>query len=340
MGQTVTNLYVSAVYGSGCPKNGKRVRRTQDYTPEKIKAMTWSQKKQTAKRLGIDVPVRSKDTEIAEAEEKRFITAANKAVHQGLSLDHSLWDSVLKACISRGSIRDIELNVFDYQKLMDAESKDSLGSKFDRYLEQLAKADEKSLSVNDHLATLFNAYNALCVGHIVRTMRAGKEVDSILKLNNEKAKIWDQKAGTLFGNEVSLSDVEHKLLRAKWADARLHACIVCASVSCPDLRGEAYVGGDRLDVQITEQMNGWLANQKKGFDVKEDGKGVHLSSIFTWFQGDFKPNVLSFIAPYLPAKYGSFKKTTRFSIEYMPYDWGVNSKKMSDKEAAATAAEK
>mmetsp|Transcript_7993 Transcript_7993/g.15632 ORF Transcript_7993/g.15632 Transcript_7993/m.15632 type:complete len:335 (-) Transcript_7993:339-1343(-) len=330
MGQTVTNLYVNAVYGSGCPKNGERVRRTQDYTPEKIKAMTWSQKKEAARLLGIDRPIRSRDPEVSSAEEKKFIAAASSAVHRGKSADHKLWDEILKACISRGTIRDIEVNTFDYEKLLDAKSPEGLGAKYDAYLNQLANMDEKGLSVNDRLATLFNAYNALCVGHIVRAMRSGKDVSSILKLNTDKLKIWDQKAGKLFGQEVTLSDVEHKLLRAKYADARLHACIVCASVSCPDLRGEAFVGGDRLDEQMTDQMKGWLANQKKGFNTKAEGKGVLLSSIFTWFQGDFKPNVMTFIAPYLPEKFSAFRKTSKCSLEYMPYDWGINSKKASE----------
>ena len=48
-----------------------------------------------------------------------------------------------------------------------------------------------------------------------------------------------REAGMIGGTAVSLNDVEHKVLRARWAEPRVHACIVCASASCPNLRAEA-----------------------------------------------------------------------------------------------------
>lgn len=46
-------------------------------------------------------------------------------------------------------------------------------------------------------------------------------------------------------------------------DPRLHACIVCASISCPNVRREAYTV-DKIDQQMTDQMTSFLANPKKG----------------------------------------------------------------------------
>mgnify|MGYP002815484417 CR=1 FL=1 len=41
----------------------------------------------------------------------------------------------------------------------------------------------------------------------------------------------------------------------EWDDARVHAALVCASVSCPDLRREAFaLDGGTLDRALDEQM--------------------------------------------------------------------------------------
>jgi|GEM_PF-3320645 hypothetical protein len=40
--------------------------------------------------------------------------------------------------------------------------------------------------------------------------------------------------------KLSLGQVEHEQLRERLKDPRIHFAIVCASRSCPKLRGEAY----------------------------------------------------------------------------------------------------
>src|SRR5687768_12645349 len=88
-------------------------------------------------------------------------------------------------------------------------------------------------------------------------------------------------------------------------DSRLHACIVCASVSCPNLRRGAYTAEvtlfihhrkDRLlfadspsssplknlDAEMTESVNDFWNNTKKGMYVDRDKKTVKLSNIFNW----------------------------------------------------------
>ena len=81
-------------------------------------------------------------------------------------------------------------------------------------------------------------------------------------------------------------------------EPRIHVAIVCASVSCPDLRKEAYVT-NQLDSQLNNQMRSFLANRNKGLRI-ENGK-LYLSSIFKWFKEDFKSRggILSFILPYV-----------------------------------------
>ena len=65
------------------------------------------------------------------------------------------------------------------------------------------------------------------------------------------------------GRQYSLDHIEHKILR-KMGEPRMHFAIVCASVSCPDMRPEAYNALD-LEAQLDDQVRQFLKNQKKGF---------------------------------------------------------------------------
>ena len=94
---------------------------------------------------------------------------------------------------------------------------------------------------------------------------------------------------------MTLDGLEHGLLRREWAEPRVHASIVCASLSCPNLRAEAFEP-HRLDAQMDDQARAWLANPSKGMAIVRGGGGgsnagkatVHLSRIFLWFQADFQ----------------------------------------------------
>lgn len=96
---------------------------------------------------------------------------------------------------------------------------------------------------------------------------------------------------------------------------------------------EAYVP-DRLDAQMTEQMNSWLANPTKGVAIKDDGS-IQISRIFLWFQGDFTSttsptsgvggpsggggsNEVDFIRKFRP----DIPATP--AITYFDYNWSIN----------------
>ena len=60
-------------------------------------------------------------------------------------------------------------------------------------------------------------------------------------------------------------------------DPRLHACIVCASISCPNLRMEAF-RPDTVDQQMDQQMRDFLMNDKKG----ESKYSPHKIAMSNW----------------------------------------------------------
>mmetsp|Transcript_13616 Transcript_13616/g.18699 ORF Transcript_13616/g.18699 Transcript_13616/m.18699 type:complete len:169 (-) Transcript_13616:3-509(-) len=148
---------------------------------------------------------------------------------------------------------------------------------------------------NELLALYINAYNCLCIGHVTRYLKdnRGELPSSVTKTTppSQKGKeIWDVDAGVVGGQNLSLNDIEHVILRSKWDDPRIHASIVCASASCPNLRAEAFVP-HRLNEQMDDQAKTWVSDVTKGLKVDNDegnGGSQYFSRIFLWFEGDFQ----------------------------------------------------
>mmetsp|Transcript_11895 Transcript_11895/g.17818 ORF Transcript_11895/g.17818 Transcript_11895/m.17818 type:complete len:287 (-) Transcript_11895:567-1427(-) len=213
--------------------------------------------------------------------------------------DHSLWDQVLSSYVKDGCV--------NYSGIRADE-------RFEKYLTQLEEAPVPKKPL-DRLAYHINAYNALCVAFVVRN----PNISSILDLSKKDLQIWDTPTVVKLGGvEISLNQIEHDRLRGEWDEPSIHACIVCASKSCPDLRDRAYFPKD-LESTMKTQLNNWLQNELKGCFV--DDSRVFLSRIFLWFEADFQSHggVLPFVRnfrsdiPENPA------------IRYLNYDWSLNS---------------
>lgn len=118
--------------------------------------------------------------------------------------------------------------------------------------------------------------------------------------------VWTRKGGAIGGVDYSLDDIEVGLLRnppAPWTeDSRLHSCINCASVSCPDIPTAAFTV-QNLSAEMDERMRLWLANTGKGLFVDPIASTATASMIFSWFQGDWTVNttVIDWWISYAPA---------------------------------------
>ncbi|MDH5526792.1 MAG: DUF547 domain-containing protein [Nitrospirota bacterium] len=163
----------------------------------------------------------------------------------------------------------------------------------------------------ERLAFWINAYNLLAIHVVIDRQVTGsiREAGSLLR------SVWKRDAGTVGGRPVTLHRIEHEILRPM-GDPRIHMAIVCASVSCPDLRREAY-RAEWLDAQLDDQARRFLANPGKGA-VGADA--VTVSRIFDWFAGDFggTGGVLAFVGRYREGAH-----PTRLD-GYFEYDWGLN----------------
>jgi len=233
--------------------------------------------------------------------------------------DHSLWDDIMRHYVTKGTVQGINANVVDYQAL----AKDP---NFDAYLEALSTVDMQSLLPNEQLALYINAYNALCIGHVVRYMKEnnGHLPESVTKAGVGRTEVWDVKAGVIGGESVSLNDIEHRFLRSRWLEPRVHASIVCASASCPNLRQEAFVPA-RLNAQMDDQCKEWLADTTKGLEF-HDGS-LCVSRILLWFRGDFASvgGPLSWIRGFLGDDQARELKAD-MPVQYFVYNWSLNAR--------------
>ena len=140
--------------------------------------------------------------------------------------------------------------------------------------------------------------------------------------------MWDLPAGKVCGKQYSLNQIEHDELRKKWDEPAVHACIVCASASCPDLRPEAFVAS-KLREQMDDQLRVWMANPTKGLAADQTAGVVKMSRIFLWFADDFgglgKPS-LQYALPYADADAKAAQDRKGLRIRYFPYNWELNVK--------------
>ena len=170
------------------------------------------------------------------------------------------------------------------------------------------------------LAFWINAYNILAIDLIVqhKPERSIRDIGSLLR------PVWKREAGVVAGEPYTLHHIEHEILRPL-GDPRIHAAIVCASLSCPSLRRSAY-RGEGLDAQLEEQMRRFLSDPRKGFRLAADE--LWLSKIFKWFAEDFaaRGGVLPFVATYLNEADRARLRAlgSEPDLHYLDYDWDLN----------------
>lgn len=215
------------------------------------------------------------------------------------------YESVLKH-IRPGVKNGVALTLVDYQNL------NRNGSLEKAYLDISNFQLDKINNRNEKLSFYINAYNIFALKMIADHWPTA----SIKDLGRWYSPVWSKTAGMIDGKAVSLGYIEHKVLRLM-GEPRIHFAIVCASVSCPDLRNEPYTA-KKIDQQLDDQAQQFLNNQGKGLLIDDDS--IRISKIFDWFEEDFNQvgGVATFIKAYRPGLLGLKVKTD------ISYDWAVN----------------
>ena len=253
--------------------------------------------------------------------------------HQTAAFDHGhpRFDELLRDHVVGGRVNYSEI----------AEDRSGL----DRYLEELAGVAEGELnkwSRSQQLAFWINAYNALAIDAVVENYPLKRRGIKGLAFPSSSIwqvpGVWKKRKRSIAGQERALDDIEHGIIRPTFAEPRIHVALVCAAVSCPELRSEAYVAS-RLEAQLENQLKSFLLDPDKGVRVDSSRRKIFISSIFKWFPEDFvlppafmgelagktkQAGVVRFLAEHATGETRDALTSPGFSVGYLKYDWTLN----------------
>ncbi|ELR64673.1 Hypothetical protein C942_02244 [Photobacterium marinum] len=186
-------------------------------------------------------------------------------------IDHSRWQKMLDTYL----VELPQQTLFRYHAVSDNDKWE-----LDRYIRQLATIDPRQYSKPEQFAYWVNLYNALTVRLIINNY----PIKSITKLGGFFSfGPWDEELITVAEQALSLNDIEHRILRPIWRDARIHYAVNCASLGCPDLQPVAFTA-DNTET-LLEQAASRFINSPKGVEI--NGNRIQLSSIYDWYGNDF-----------------------------------------------------
>ncbi|MGB0523587.1 MAG: DUF547 domain-containing protein, partial [Flammeovirgaceae bacterium] len=205
-------------------------------------------------------------------------------------------DAFLKKNVSNGNVKyaSIKANPSELNELV-------------KMVENYALAGQSSATKK---AFYLNAYNISVIKGIIDKY----PVAGPMKI----AGFFDKVKHTVAGKQITLNDLENKIIRPTYQDARIHFALVCAAKGCPKIVPFAFTPS-QVDSQLTKVT-------KKAMDdayfIRLKGNKVQYSQIFDWYKQDFL-NEASSIVAYIN-KYRTTKIPEKAKTSVYTYDWALN----------------
>lgn len=221
--------------------------------------------------------------------------------------DHGIWNELLRKHVKSNGMVDYQGFKLESEKL-------------DRYLDLLSAnpPDRSTWSEAEQLAYWINAYNAFTVKLIVDNYPVKSIRDLGPKLEIPLVNdVWHLKFFEIGGQKASLDEIEHSILRKEFEEPRIHFAINCASVSCPPLLNEAFVP-EKLEDQLEKVARDFVNDSMRNKISKDK---IEISSIFSWFKGDFTKNgsLIEFLN-----QYSVTQISPKAKISHLDYNWSLN----------------
>ena len=216
--------------------------------------------------------------------------------------------------------------------------------RLDEYVVRIAKVEAKQFRKWPEIERLvfwINAYNALTLRLIIDNHpikpRGGIKALAFPKNSIRQIPgVWKEPKYRVMNQLLSLDEIENKIMRVRFNDARIHMTLVCASVGCPSLRAEPFTV-DRLDKQIHEQATIFFKDSTK-FQVNHAMRRISISPIFKWFSEDFtrymdkcapgtrpigrEESIIWFASQY--SNDVQFPQHAAYMVNFLDYDWSLN----------------
>ena len=192
-----------------------------------------------------------------------------------LGVDHGDWDEFLRKYAKSDNAG---YNLVAYGTVTAADRR-----ALDAYIARLADSPVGRLARPEQLAYWINLYNALTVKVILDhyPVKSIRDIDISPVLFSDGP--WGRKLIEVSGQPVSLNDIEHRILRPIWRDARLHYTLNCAALGCPNLPPRAF-SASQTDAMMTAAARAYI-NSPRG--ARRSGEQLIVSSIYDWYIADF-----------------------------------------------------
>lgn len=235
---------------------------------------------------------------------------------QPYDFSYSAYSAILTDYVSDGLV--------DYQGLQaDRAGLDSL-------VTGLAGADLSAATREQKLAFYINAYNLITLRSVIDAypVKSIKDIDGV----------WDKKKWLVAGDQVTLNDIEHEILRKDYKEPRIHVAINCASTSCPPLVSQPYYP-EKLSEQL-DLVSRHFATTPRYNQLDPATGDAQLSQIFEWFGDDFIPRyydnglfsvlckaenaAVIFVIQHHPPEQQERLFAADYQVSYLEYDWSLN----------------
>jgi hypothetical protein len=240
---------------------------------------------------------------------------------------HATWQTLLA--------RHVKVAPHGNASAVDYQGVQSERAALKTYLDSMSAVSEPEYlqwSSPQRLAYLVNAYNAFTIDLVLSKY---PNLESIKDIGTVFQSPWKKKFFMLLGQERSLDDLEHGMIRASGAfdDPRIHFAVVCASVGCPMLRPEAF-NAARLNEQLEDGMRRFLADSTRNRFDAASGR-LLVSKIFDWYGKDFEQghkgydSLKATFARYADQLAATPEARARiragdYRVEFLDYDWRLN----------------
>lgn len=232
-------------------------------------------------------------------------------------IDHSAWAEFLNTYAAPGADG---VSRVAYARVTKA-SRERLAD----YISQLSALPISEFNRPEQFAYWVNLYNALTVDLVLSRY----PVESIMDIGISPGLLefgpWGKAIARVEGRMLSLNDIEHRILRPLWQDARIHYVLNCAALGCPNLQPQP-ITVENAEGTMEAAAREFI-NHHRGVRI-EDGRLI-VSKIYNWFSSDFggdQASIISHLKAYAsPALAEALTRVQR--IHSYQYDWRLNDAK-------------
>lgn len=239
-------------------------------------------------------------------------------VHNPVSkevISHKEWQEFLTRAVVTNQE---DINLIDYPHLTEADL-----DKLNQYISHMSKININNYNRNEQLAFWINLYNALTVQIAADYF----PVDTIEEINISPGLFsigpWGAPLVTVAGTQLSLDDIQNRIIRPIWNDPRTHYAINDATIGAANLSKEAFQGST-IQEQLNQAASSYI-NSLRGVQVIEEK--LVVSKLYEWYIDDFGGNESNLINHLLCYASEPLRKDLQriSSINSYIYNWHLNS---------------